>query len=144
MKLSNLNKENYKRFRDFPLEMCILVFNIFCFCIYWHSLIPHFLKKSTESNVFCGTYIFLISHHFYSPPFQYLLTHPFSSSSTFKSEWSVTKTPFHRIAFMIYSCLPWGQVFFCVICLKTSQLSFGKTIVCSCDLVKLMTNQATR
>lgn len=83
--MSNLNKENYKRFRDFPLEMCILVLIFFLFL---HLLAYLILKKSTEFNISCGKYIFLIfSHLFYSLPCQYLLHSPPSNFYFFINIW---------------------------------------------------------
>lgn len=102
--------------------MCIWVL-IFLF-LYLLAYSYTSFKKKTESNIFCGKYIFLISHLFYSPPFQYLLHLSLSvSSSVFESEWFVPRLFFHRIAFIIYRLLSLGTNIFCIICLKTSHLS---------------------
>lgn len=45
----------------------------------------------------------------------------FISSSTFESEWFVTKTPFLRIAFVINRLPSLGTSSFCAICLKISR-----------------------
>lgn len=46
--MSNPNKENYKRFRDFfLLEMCILVFN---FVLFLH-LLAHFYNTSFKKKI---------------------------------------------------------------------------------------------
>lgn len=45
----------------------------------------------------------------------------FISSSTFGSEWFVTKTPFLRIAFVINRLPSLGTSSFCTICLKISR-----------------------
>lgn len=67
--MSNPNKENYKRFRDFfLLEMCILVFN---FVLFLH-LLAHFYNTSFKKNQVNP--IFLVAnmspsfHTFSAPP----------------------------------------------------------------------------
>lgn len=108
------------RFRDFPLEMCILVFNFFLVFAFTGILLYLIFKKSTESNISCGKYIFLIFFHTFSTPchanISSTLPSPiFISSSIFESEWFVTKTSFLRIAFVIYRLPSLGTNSFCTI-----------------------------
>lgn len=134
-----------KRFRDFfHLKCAFWLIFLFLF-LYLLAYSYTSFKKKTEPNIFCGKYIFLISHPFYSPPFQYLLyLSLFISPSIFESEWFVTKTLFHRIAFIIYRLPSFGTNIFLYDLSKNLSPEFnGKTIVCCCDLVKLMINQAT-
>lgn len=132
--MSNPNKENYKRFRDFfLLEMCILVFNFVLFLhLLAHFYNTSFKKKSSESDISCGKYVSLISHLFCSapPPLVPSPPHPRPHPPQlcfFISIWKwmiCNQDCFFRITFTIHRFVFLGTSIFCMTCLKTSRLSF--------------------
>lgn len=126
------NKENYKRFRDFSIGNVHFGSN-FLFFICWYTPIPHF-KISTESNISCDKYVFLISYFFYSFPCQHIpipntLFFFFFLHRYLKVNDLWPRFFFLRLHLQFTDCLPWEQKFFFVWSVSKPLESCDKNIV---------------
>lgn len=107
---------------------CAFWFYFFLVFAFTGILLYLIFKKSIESSISCGKYVFLIFHTFSAPCHantSSTIPPPiFISSSIFKSGYFCNWDSFLRIAFVIYRLPSLGTNSFCMICLKISHLSF--------------------